>query len=167
MTPRLIYIAGPYRGANAWEVEQNIREAERWGIEVAKLGAYPVIPHSNTRGYFEHVQSDPNFWLGGTLELMRRCDGVFLTPTWNRSSGARAEAEEAVKLHMPIFTTLERLEQVIKQDGWPSMLIRRSYGGMEVAFDIKASIEIGKHFEQEVRAFDNEGKRLDKLTRQR
>lgn len=27
-----IYIAGPYRGSNAWDVEQNIRMAEELGF---------------------------------------------------------------------------------------------------------------------------------------
>ena len=129
MTPRLIYIAGPYRAANAWEVEQNIRRAEAVGVEVAKLGAYPVIPHTNTRGYFEHVQSDPNFWLESTLELMRRCDGVFLTPDWLRSTGARAEADEAVRLKLPIFRDLAELGFALRAEHrWPSFEIERVWG---------------------------------------
>ena len=119
MTPKHIYIAGPYRAPNAWEVEQNIRAAEAVAIEVAKLGAYPQCPHTNTRGYFEHVQADPNFWLEATLEMMRRCDGVFMMETWRQSSGARAEHEEAKRLKKPIFYGLTQLDfalRVVRSD---------------------------------------------------
>lgn len=35
---RIIYVAGPFRGSNAWEIEQNIRRAEAVGLAVAKVG---------------------------------------------------------------------------------------------------------------------------------
>lgn len=91
MTPKLVYIAGPYRAPTAWQCEQNIRDAEAVGYFVALLGAYPIIPHTK------------QFWLGGTLELMRRCDGVVFLKTWQSSSGARAERIEAERLGLPIF----------------------------------------------------------------
>lgn len=101
--PPLIYIAGPYRSGSHWQLEQNIRIAEAAGFEVALLGGYPIIPHSNTRGYFEDAQQSPSFWLEATLELMRRCDAIYLLPQWPMSSGARDEHLEAQRLAMPIF----------------------------------------------------------------
>lgn len=35
---KLLYIAGPFRGANSWEMEQNIRRAE----EVAPVFYWPA-----------------------------------------------------------------------------------------------------------------------------
>lgn len=32
---KTVYVAGKYRGANAWEIEQNIRAAEEAGLEIA------------------------------------------------------------------------------------------------------------------------------------
>ena len=98
--PLLVYIAGPYRGATAWDVEQNIRAAEALGAEVARLGAYPIIPHSNTRYYFEHFQPG-EFWLAATIALLSRCDGAVFTNHWQRSSGARAEQAWCLENHMP------------------------------------------------------------------
>lgn len=99
---KLVYIAGPYRAATAWQVEQNIRAAESVARDVARLGAYPVCPHSNTRGYFES-EGPAELWLGGTLELMRRCDAVVMAHGWERSSGSRAEKAEAERLGIPVF----------------------------------------------------------------
>lgn len=103
MKVKLLYIAGPYRAPSAWLVEQNIREAEAWAFKVAELGAMPICPHTNTRGYFESIGT-AEFWLGGTMELMRRCDGVFLLPRWCESSGARTERVEALAQGLPVFS---------------------------------------------------------------
>ncbi len=77
------------------------------GALVAGLGAYPIIPHSNT-SHFDGLATD-TFWLEGTMELLRRCDAVFLAEDWERSSGSRAERIEALRLGIPVFYTLESL----------------------------------------------------------
>lgn len=105
--PLLIYIAGPYRGKTSWQVDENIQNARRWGVAVARAGAehggaYPVIPHSNT-AHFDGEASD-KLWLDGTLELMRRCDGVLLTGAWRNSVGASAEFEAALKWRIPTLS---------------------------------------------------------------
>ena len=46
MKPLLIYVAGPYRAPTAWGIEQNIHAARAMGVQIAKHGAYPVIPHA-------------------------------------------------------------------------------------------------------------------------
>ncbi len=110
----LIYVAGPYRSASRWQLEQNIRAAEEYGYQIAKLGAYPVIPHANTRGYFEDAQPDAQFWLEGTLQLMRGCSALFMLPQWPMSSGARGEHLEALRLGKPIFEDLSQLGAFIR-----------------------------------------------------
>lgn len=114
MKPRLAYIAGRYRSADAWGVEQNIRAAEAVAYEVAKLGLYPVCPHTNTRGYFESVGTD-EFWLAGTIELLRRCDVVVMVPGWGTSVGACAEKAEAERLGIPVFQLLTNLEAWLRE----------------------------------------------------
>ena len=104
---RLVYVAGPYRAPSAWEVEQNIQRARRLGAEVARRGAYPVIPHSNT-SHFDGLAPD-EFWLAGTLELMRRCNAVIFAPDWGTSRGSRLERDEAKRLGLPCFDTLTEL----------------------------------------------------------
>ena len=43
----VVYVAGPYRGKNTFEIKRNIRTAEEVGIEVMALGAMPLIPLTN------------------------------------------------------------------------------------------------------------------------
>ena len=101
----LIYVAGPYRGANGWEVEQNIREAERLGFVVANLGAVPIVPHSMYR-FWDRTLTD-EFWLEGTLHILRRCDAVLLARNWHVSEGTIGEKAEAERLKIPVFDTCD------------------------------------------------------------
>lgn len=104
---RLVYVAGPFFAENAWEIEQNIRRAEALGLDVARCGAMPVIPHTNNRFYFGTLPE--TFWKPAVMELMRRCDAVIFTPDYERSSGAREERVEAARLDIPRFDNLFEL----------------------------------------------------------
>ena len=105
---KLVYIAGPFRGPTAWDVAENVRNAERVGLEVAKAGHMPVVPHANTQHF--HGQLDDAFWLEGTLELLRRCDAVVLVPGWEKSSGTRAEVREARRIGITVYSSVGELQ---------------------------------------------------------
>ena len=99
---KVVYLAGKFRAPHQWGVAENIRAAEKAGASVAVWGAMPMIPHSNTQ-HFHGFLSD-EFFLEGTLELMRRSDAVWLfADSWVHSSGALGEAREAMRLKMPVF----------------------------------------------------------------
>jgi len=104
---KVVYIAGPFRGVNAWEIAANVRRAEELSFEVAKLGAMPLCLHKNTENM--HGALPDRFFLDGTLQLMRRCDAVVLTEGWERSSGARGQVREAISLGIPVLFTSEHL----------------------------------------------------------
>lgn len=104
----VIYIAGKFRGRDAWEVEQHCHEAEARGFQVAALGAVPLIPHNNTR-HFDKTLTD-DFWLQAALELLYRSDAVLTVHNWRGSTGARAEVAVAQERDMPVFHDLAQLE---------------------------------------------------------
>ncbi|WP_010486848.1 hypothetical protein [Pseudomonas sp. S9] len=64
----LIHVAGSYRAATREAIAENIEAARQVGIKCARLGWYPVIPHTNT-GHMETEApgSDDDFWLSCTL----------------------------------------------------------------------------------------------------
>jgi hypothetical protein len=105
---KLVYVAGPYRAKTAWQRELNIREAEELGFRIAVIGFVPVIPHTMYR-HFDGELTD-EFWLGGTLALMERCDAVVLTGRWQESTGAKGERARALELELPVFDDIEDLE---------------------------------------------------------
>lgn len=108
----VVYVAGPFRAPTAWGIAENVRRAERAGLEIARLGAMPLIPHANT-AHFQGELPD-QFFLDGTLELMLRSDALYLLFGWASSAGARKEREVAMKKGMPVFDTLASLNEWVK-----------------------------------------------------
>lgn len=102
-----VYIAGPYRAENAWEIEQNIRSAERSILPIAQAGGNPLCPHSMFR-YFQGAMPD-EFWLSSTLEWLEACDAIYMGPGWRTSNGSRAEENRALDIGIPVFYELDSL----------------------------------------------------------
>lgn len=96
---RVIYIAAPFRASNAWEIEQNIRRAECAALEVWRMGAAALCPHTNTRFYQGALPDE--VWLLGDLELLKRCDAVCFLPGWGSSAGCKAEMVFAIENEIP------------------------------------------------------------------
>lgn len=113
---KVIYIAGPLFGPNDWEIRRNIHRAAALGYEVAKLSAYPLIPHTNTGSVFIGTMT-LEFWYEATLEALRRCDAVILVPGWEDSKGAVAEVAEAKRLSLPVFERVADLKAWLVQHG--------------------------------------------------
>lgn len=108
----VVYVAGKFRDPTAWDVAQNVRAAEVAGLEVAKLGAMPLIPHANT-AHFDGTMT-AEFWLAGTAELLRRCDALYVfDPERSRKSkGTQAEIVLAEQLQIPAFFGILGLENL-------------------------------------------------------
>ena len=112
---KLGYVAGPFRGPSAWDIEENIRRAERLALEVWKMGAACVCPHANTR-FYQGAAPD-EVWLDGDLEILGRCDFVLMTPDWEKSSGARTEHDFAYHHGIDIFYDLDTLREWLDRVG--------------------------------------------------
>jgi nucleoside 2-deoxyribosyltransferase len=103
----VVYVAGPYRAETPWLIEDNIRRAETYSLILWRHKFVALCPHTQTR-FFQGSAPDHVF-LEGTLEMMRRCDAVFLLPGWEKSSGTRGELHEANRLGIPAFESLGQL----------------------------------------------------------
>lgn len=93
MQRKLIYVAGPFRAKTPWGIECNIRNAEEAGLHIALCGDIPVIPHTMYRFFQDSLPDD--FWLDATMDLLKKCDGIYMLKDWKKSTGARAEYEWA------------------------------------------------------------------------
>ena len=62
---KVVYVAGPFRGRDSWEIESNIRRAEALALEVWRAGAAALCPHANTR--FFQGAADDGVMIGGGL----------------------------------------------------------------------------------------------------
>lgn len=74
----------------------------------------PVIPHSNNR-FFNGLLTE-QFWLDGTLEMLRRCDAIMLADGWRTSKGTEAEINEALRLGKPVY--IDRADAWLAFDAW-------------------------------------------------
>jgi len=108
---KLVFIAGPFTGPTAWDIAQNVRRAEELGLEVARAGFMPVIPHANTALF--HGQCTEEFWYEGTRALLCRCDMLIRLPGWESSKGAKCEVGLAWARGIPICDTIEELRGVL------------------------------------------------------
>ena len=110
---KVAYVAGKYRGDSGWATECNVRAAEELAYQVAECGIMPSCPHTNTR-FFDGTMSH-EFWLGGTMELMLRCDVVIMVDNWKDSKGAIAERQEALEQGIPVVYSIDELKEWYSQ----------------------------------------------------
>lgn len=110
---KVVYVAGPFRGPNSWEIEQNIRRAETLALEAWRCGAAVVCPHTNTR--FFQGAADDHIWLDGDIEILKRCDAILMTPDWERSTGASHEHTVAVQCDIKALYSIEELRAWLTQ----------------------------------------------------
>lgn len=109
---KVVYVAGPFRGKTEWEIHSNVHIAECASLQIAYLGAMPLCPHKNTE-HFHGLLTD-QFWLDGTLELLRRADAVLVLSGWEHSHGTLGEIKEAGRLGIPVFRKFNDLSDWIK-----------------------------------------------------
>jgi hypothetical protein len=105
---KVIFISGPYRAKNEWGLVQNIRHAEQVALRLWLEGWAVFCPHKNTA--FFGGGCDDSVWLEGDMEILRRCDAIYMLNTWTKSAGATAEHGEALRLGIPIFYEPKELE---------------------------------------------------------
>jgi hypothetical protein len=121
---QVAYLAGPYRSyvdseGRRHSIAENVRTAGRHGIEVWKRGYVALVPHTLT--YLDPKQQrrdgglaniDPEVFMEGELELVRRSDLVVMLPEWRHSRGAIAERAFAEEIGKPVLEWDEFLEGV-------------------------------------------------------
>jgi hypothetical protein len=118
---KVIYIAGPYRAPTEWLVMQNICRAEDAALFVWQNGGVALCPHKNSAHFGGALnESTDDVWLRGGLELMHRCDAVWLIHGWQDSSGSCAEKAQAMRWQMPI---LESEDDVLKFLGYKKSVL--------------------------------------------
>jgi nucleoside 2-deoxyribosyltransferase len=105
----VVYVAGPYRAATRELIAENIAVARSVAVSSARMGWFPLCPHTNTAHFDDDLPGQDQFFLDGTLALMERCDAVVLINGWRYSAGTLGEVHRARELGIPIFACLEDL----------------------------------------------------------
>lgn len=109
-----VYIAGPYRAQTTWGIHRNIENAKSWGLEVAKLGGNPFIPHANT-GYYDG-ELPCQYWLDADIEWLEFCDCMFVMPGSEASEGVANEIAYCELQGIPVYHTLAGVAKHIRDE---------------------------------------------------
>ena len=100
MNPQiLIYVAGKYNG----NISKNIAKAEKVSIELIKNKFNVITPHKNTSHYefVDDLDEKTIFDMG--LNILLRCDLLYVLDNWETSPGTKKEILFAIKHKIPIL----------------------------------------------------------------
>ena len=111
MESKICYVAGPYTAPDSLQIESNILEAKFAVREVIDAGMIPLAPTLCT-ARFDWYMPDvcAEWWYGATLELLKRCDAIWLFGHWEKSVGAKLEVKYAFEHGMPIYEHGKQLD---------------------------------------------------------
>ena len=98
---QVIYIAGKYRAKTERELVENIRHAEAAAIRLWKRGYAVICPHMNS-AHMGGTCPDQVF-IDGDLEILKRCDAIYMLDNCTESEGAKLELATAAKNNKLIY----------------------------------------------------------------
>ena len=97
---RVIYVSGKYRGKSENEVFENIMRARSAAVKLWDEGWSVICPHTNTM--FMGSKLGDKAFMEGDLEILARCDAIYMLKGWEESEGARQELALAESLELEI-----------------------------------------------------------------
>ena len=102
---KLLYVAGPYSG----NINKNIARAEEVSIGLIRNGFHVYTPHKNMAGYeqYEGDGVDYETWLNMDLDILSRCDAMFVMLNSDKSPGVQRELAFARKKAIPVIHEAE------------------------------------------------------------
>jgi len=101
-TNKLLYIGGPYSIGNT---KENIRRAEMISVNLLRSGFHVITPHKNTAGYEKYEDGNLTYetWLKLDLDILSRCDAIYVMVNSEDSQGVKKEIEFARAMGMPVI----------------------------------------------------------------
>jgi len=100
---KVIYIAGAYSSDCEWGRWQNIQHASEVARKLWLEGWAVICPHRNTMFFGTNHDGDKYIWIKGDLEILKRCDAIYMLRGWKESEGAVMEYHVANERGMGIY----------------------------------------------------------------
>lgn len=113
----VIYVAGPYSGASAKEISENVRAAELVGQEILRRGHAVICPHSMTHDWDIGTGINYETFIATDLTILGRCDAICMVEGWERSKGSVGELHEAQRLGLRVFGNIGQVPWLQKTAG--------------------------------------------------
>lgn len=100
----LYYICSPYRGVTKEEVEKHIKYARKLTRAVLLHGFGAIAPHLYMTNCLDDSKPEERKrGLEASLEILKKCDVVYVGQKFGISEGMAAEIKEAEKLGISVF----------------------------------------------------------------
>ena len=117
MSIATVYVAGaihPYPSENpVLGFLSNIRRGQRMAKDLLLQGYSPFCPFLDFM-YFLHLRDGENITVKQIKDLsmvwLEKCDAVLVLPRYRKSEGTKAEIARAKELSIPVFYSVEDLE---------------------------------------------------------
>ena len=93
---RVIYVSGRYRAKTIFGVALNIWRARRVAQKLWKEGWAVICPHMNTAFF----TGGEGMYIRGDIEIVKRCDTIYMLKNWHKSEGACIEYQVAIDNHL-------------------------------------------------------------------
>ena len=106
---KIIYVSGPYRAPTEQLRFQNILNARDAAVKLWQKGWAVICPHLNTM-HMGGIMGNDEIFLDGDVEIVKRCDALFMLEDWHESKGANVEFAVAYNRSLPIYE---------QEDGYP------------------------------------------------
>lgn len=104
---KLVYVAGRITAPTRWKEYQNVRHAETVMIRLMRKGYSVICPHKNTENLAGSLRRDreEDFeqWIEADLEMLKRCDTIYMLKGWKQSRGAKIEHKFAKDNNIEIW----------------------------------------------------------------
>lgn len=98
---KIIYTAGPYRSSSQDGTWENIVKARAAARKLWLQGWVVICPHANSM--FMNGDETDGVFLKGDLEILARCDAIYMLAGWTESKGAVAELDLAKSLDLEVL----------------------------------------------------------------
>jgi hypothetical protein len=98
---KVVFISGAYRAKNKEGVKANIQHAREAAEMLWQTGYCVITPHLNT-AFMDGVASDTAF-LEGDIEILKRCDAIYMLKGWESSIGACEELRIAIEYGLEVI----------------------------------------------------------------
>ena len=113
---KVIFLSGPYSEFNddsdrKHTVGENIDIARKYAIVLWEMGFTVYCPHLNTAHFEKDCECEYGDYIDGNLEILSRCDAIFMLPFWSHSRGAQIELNHTDRRGMRIFHNLSEIEE--------------------------------------------------------
>ena len=107
-----VYVAGAFSADNVLQVLKNIGRGELACAKVFQAGFSPFCPWHD-KSYqmsLPEVEFPTGMFYAHSMAWLDVSEAVLVLPGWENSKGTIREIEQAHKLNIPVFYTLEDLE---------------------------------------------------------